>query len=386
MIFSEFLRSNDAPKLERETSFEFLDRSSHLAIARVRGLITQSLAEYPTNEVDELVARIQSRDDVAFRSATFELLLHEALRRLGYLLQPHPELPNGAPTRPDFLVEDHDGNALYLEAVLAATRDGTDRACEAMKSTTLDALSQAPHNSFRVDIDSEGDPTTQPSSRDLIRRTHDWLNSLDPDALLQLIAERGFDTVPEFVWTHEAWTVTLRPIPIRKEKRGSARALVGAFGGEGRMIDDWTPLRDAVRKKGRKYGDLDRPFVVAVNARSFSLDPIDEMQALFGQEQYVEYVDRPDIGGHLSRVPNGAWVGHSGPQSRRVSGAWFFNDLTPYTVAVRRSTLYVNPWSYHDVPQSLLRFPHARVVDGRIQRSDGLALRDIFNLPESWPE
>lgn len=386
MLFSEYSRSNDAPKSERETSFEFLDRSSRREIARVRDLITQSMVEYPTSEVDELVARIQSRDDVAFRSATFELLLHEALRRLGHLLRPHPELPNGAPTRPDFLVEDHDGNAFYLEAVLATTRDGTSRACEAMKSTTRDALAQVPHNSFRVDFDSEGDPTTQPSSRDLIRRTHEWLDSLDPDALLQLIAERGFETVPEFVWKHEEWTITLRPIPIRKEKRGSARALVGAFGEGGRIIDDWTPLRDAVRKKGRKYGELDKPLVVAVNARSFNLDPIDELQALFGQEQYVEYVDRPDLGGHLIRVPNGAWVGHSGPQSLRVSGAWFFNDLTPYTVAERRSTIYVNPWSYHDVPQSLLRLPHARVVDGRVQRSDGLALRDIFNLSKSWPE
>lgn len=386
MLFSDYSRTDDAPKSQRETSFEFLDRSSRPEIERVRDFIMRSLAEYPPNEINELVARIQSRDDIAFRSATFELLLHEALRRLGYLLRPHPELRNGAQTRPDFLVEDFDGNSFYLEAVLATTRDGANQACEAMKATTRDALSQVPHHSFRVDFDSEGDPTTQPSSRELIRRTHEWLDSLDPDVLLQLIAERGFDSVPEFVWQHEDWTVTLRPIPMRKEKRGSARALVGAFGEGGRIIDDWTPLRDAVRKKGRKYGELDKPLVVAVNARSFNLDPIDEMQALFGQEQYVEYVNRPDIGGRLTRVPNGAWVGHSGPQSRRVSGAWFFNDLTPYTVAERRSTLYVNPWSFHDLPKSLLRIPHAQVVDGRIQRSDGLSLRDIFNLPKDWPE
>jgi hypothetical protein len=110
------------------------------------------------------------------------------------------------------------------------------------------------------------------------------------------------------------------------------------------------------------------------------------MQALFGQEQYVEYVGRPDLGGQLRRIPNGAWGSHRGPQCRRVSGAWFFNDLTPYTLAVRRSTLYVHPWPNHDVPPFLLRFPHARVVDEHIKRFDGLTIRDIFALPEGWPE
>jgi hypothetical protein len=120
--------------------------------------------------VDELAARIRARDDHAFRSATFELLLHDALVRADYALQPHPILPNGMAARPDFLVTD-----------------------EAIKATTIDELSQAPHKNFYIDIDidSDGDPVSQPSCKALIRSIHEWLDSMNVDNVSSLVAEQA---------------------------------------------------------------------------------------------------------------------------------------------------------------------------------------------------
>jgi hypothetical protein len=383
MIFSQLRRHDDAPMTQRETNYEFLNRSSRPEIARVRCLIENSLAYYPLHEFDELVARIRSGDRQAFQSATFELLLHDALRRLGNVMVPHPELPNGLLTRPDFLVTDSDRNSFYLEAVNASTRNGRNIAAEALKSTTIEALARMPHHSFLVEVDSDGDPTTQPRSGDLIRRTHTWLNTLDPSAITRLIAARGFDNIQSFTWSHEDWTVTLRPIPLLEERRGASQSLVGIYGIEGGIVDDWTPIRDALKRKGRHYGELTLPLVVAVNSAAFNLDPIDELQALFGQEQFIV---GPNVPARATRVPNGAWVGPGGTQGKRVSGAWIFNDLTPYTVASRRNTMYLHPQPLQPLPESLLRFPHARVIDGRINRTEGLALRDIFDLTVNWPE
>jgi len=386
MLFTDNHRTDDAVKRERESSFAFLDRSSRPEIARVRDVLEVAFGNYSPFESDELAARIRCGDETAFRSATFELLLHDGLRRLGYTLTPHPELDNGSPNRPDFLVTEPDGTSFYLEAVLASSRDGTNPAAEAMKATTLDLLNHAPHASFWIDINSDSDPTTQPRARNLVRHVHERLNSLNPDSLLQTFAESGLESMPTLFWQHEGWTLTLRPIPMRPERRGTARTLIGAFGGEGRWLDDWTPLRDAVKKKGRRYGDLDKPYVVAVNTESFHLDPIDELQALYGQEEYVAVVGRPDLEGRMQRATNGAWAGPQGPQARRVSAAWFFNDLTPYTIARRKSTLYVNPWAYLEPPNSLLRFPHAHVVENRLVRAEGLAFRDVYGLSAEWPE
>lgn len=386
MIFSSNTRTDTATKRERETDFEFLDRSSRPEIGRVRDFVAAALGRYPRHEVDELAARICARDDHAFRSATFELLLHDALVRVGYALQPHPALPNGTAARPDFLVTDEAGSSFYLEAVLASSKDGSNPAAEAIKATTIDALSQAPHKNFYIDVDSDGDPTSQPSCKALIRSIHEWLDAMNVDEVSNTVAEHGFEAAPSMTWEHESWKLTLRPIPVKPERRGGLRTLVGMQGGGAGIIDNWTPLRNALKKKGGKYGTLDKPFVVAVNANAFNLDPIDEMQALFGQEQYVEYVGRPDLGGHMRRIPNGAWMGPEGPQGRRVSGAWFFNDLNPYSIASRRCTLYANPAAHLVLPESMLRFPNAKVVDDRMVRQDGVRLASLFGLPEGWPE
>lgn len=88
----------------------------------------------------------------------------------------------------------------------------------------------------------------------------------------------------------------------------------------------------------------------------------------------------------MERAANGAWFGRDGPRGTRVSGVWLFNDLSAYTAALRRHTIYFNPWAAHPLPESLMKFPSAVVRDGRVLRSDGVGLRETFALPEGWPE
>ncbi|MDR6890386.1 MULTISPECIES: hypothetical protein [Variovorax] len=334
----------------------------------------------------ELIARLSSGDARHFASATFELLLHEYLKRLGFQLTPHPELPNGRATRPDFLVTCPDGQSMYLEAVCASDDTGRDIAAEARKAVALQMLDSAAHSDFMVSIESEGDPTTQPSGRRLAGEVIRWLNTLDPDALLERAARDGHEALPEMTWQHEEWRVRVRPVPVRPEARGRPRRLIGARSFGAGWIDGWTPIRDAVLSKARRYGELDLPLVVAVNVDSFRLDPIDEAQALFGQEQLVVAVGGERTEPRLERARNGAWRGPSGPRGRQCSGAWLFDNLSPYTLAWRRQKLYLNPWAHRSVPDAFLLMPHAAVVDDRIESIDGRSFREVFGLPEQWPE
>jgi hypothetical protein len=237
-----------------------------------------------------------------------------------------------------------------------------------------------------VAIDSEGDPTTQPSGRRLANEVTAWLNSLNPDALLGISATSGIESLPELQWQHEEWRVRIRPIPVNVEARGKQRRLIGARGFGGSWIDGWSPIRDAVTSKSRRYGDLDLPLVVAVNVDTFNLDPIDEAQALFGQEQFVFSRTNPGQEPRLERAPNGAWRGPAGPRGRRASGAWLFNNLSPYTLAKRRHTLYVNPAANYPVPNSFLVVPHKLVIGGYLRHFEGTELAAAFGLKSAWPE
>lgn len=189
-----------------------------------------------------------------------------------------------------------------------------------------------------------------------------------------------------FFGEHEEWSLTIRPIPLKVARRGKARTLIGAAMGGVGYIDAWTPIRNAVKFKGSKYGRLELPLLVAVNVDTFALDRIDEMQALFGQEQFVFAVGQPEREPEMQRAPNGVWHGPTGPQYKRVTGAWFFNDLTPYTVASRRNTIYLNPWASASLPENLLAMPHAIADGGEIKWADGKSFQEIFGLHDGWPE
>jgi len=75
------------------------------------------------------------------------------------------------------------------------------------------------------------------------------------------------------------------------------------------------------------------------------VDRIDEMQALFGQEQYIFSSNRLESEPRMERAKNGVWVGPTGVQYRRISAVLIAPDVLPWTVAVRNVRLYHNPWA-----------------------------------------
>lgn len=385
MLFSQKNRTDSDPKKALETEFGFLDRCSWESVGRVRAFIYQCIENYPASERAELIARIRSGDDRHFNSATFELFLHEYLQKQGFLLTPHPELPGNESSRPDFKVECPDGHAFYLEAVLASSRNERDPAGEARIQSVLQYLDDAKHPDFFVEVNSSGYPVSQPSGR---RLTHDvmaWLDTLDSDSVLEIYNNKNFDFLPSMDWNYEEWTLTVTAIPCRTSARGNARRLIGLRNEGASMIDDWTPIRDAILKKGSKYRTAELPLIIAVNMNAFRLDQIDEMQALFGQEQIVYSTIRPDEP-IMEYARNGAWSGPAGPRTQRCSGAWLFHDISPYTLGRRKCTLYINPWSLNPVPSAILTVPHAVIENNKIRYIDGAQVSAVLGLTEAWPE
>lgn len=374
MIFDNTPRTDASPKLHAETEFAFLNRSArqemHLARSRLEALVST----YP--DPHDLVCRFQCGDDTHFRSAEFELLLFTLLSMRGFKLTPHPALP-GRTSRPDFLVESPGGDAFYLEAVLASEDRGGLRQ-HPLVATTLDVFSSNSHPNFLVMVSTSGRPTTQPSRNALLRKTLSWLDSLDPDAVLEAMEAGGHDTLPSLDWIHEDLTISLEAFPLSKEARGKPTCLLaGQMGGAG-WVDSWSSIRDAIRFKGSKYGTMDLPFVVAVNFGGYFLNRINEMQALFGQEQITVSITDRDAPARSSRAPNGAWIGNSGPRCKRVSAAWLFDGLNIYNLDSRKPTLYLHPWADHPVTADLLQFPHAIGKDGIMSWHEGAPPGSLF--------
>lgn len=377
MIFSPIDRPDASPKLSSESEFQFLDRSSRPEIGIVRCLLEDLVAQYPSDEKIELIKRIRSGNDTNFNSAIFELLLYSALTKLGYNLQPHPILSNGSTKRPDYLVTTQDGSQFYLEAVLVSDENGSEYGKQKMIQTTLDAFQKARHDNFRVDYTHSGFPRTQPNKRELISTVLNWLNSLDPD-----LANVEKETL---LWSHEDWKLSMHPRPISPSKRGGSKSLCGVYTRGMRIINSASSIRKAITFKGNRYGELDKPYLIAVNFSSPFLDQEDEEQALFGDEALTFSSDDSEPV-ELNRMNNGAWIGRNGPRYTRISGVWIFNNLNAYTIARRRSTIYFNPSATRPLPARLKELPHAELQDDNLARLEGISIRDIFTLPPEWPE
>lgn len=382
MIFSNFERTDSSPKLNIESDFAFLNRTSRDEMARVRDLLEALLLEYP--EQDDLVARFRSGNNPHFRSAEFELLLFSYLNKQGFKLTPHPVLDNGSASRPDFLVEAPNGDQFYLEAVLA-TEHTEDRTHDPLLATTLDVFSSTFHKNFTLIVQTSGYPSTQPSGKKLRNATIRWLDSLDPDEVQAQLDIGGHDALPRLVWSHEGLDVSVQALPLLPDRRGKASRLMSVQFGQAGWVDASGPIRDAIKFKGSKYGELGKPLVVAVNFTGHHLDRRDEMQALFGQEQMVFSVTNPSAEPKLERAPDGAWTGKGGPQFTRVSGAWIFDNMCMYNLPSREPTLYLHPWARHPLSAEILRYPHAIGIDGKMTWHQGIKPAAVLGLPETWP-
>jgi hypothetical protein len=174
----------------------------------------------------------------------------------------------------------------------------------------------------------------------------------------------------------------------RQRSRGStaAKRSIG-----GRMFDaSWVqpqlPIREAVIGKATRYGDLDLPYVVAVNAMSDYAEEENAIDALFGSLAIIVrrigagYEDEP------TRVPNGAWNGRGGPINTRVSAVLSTERLTPWSVGQRQARLIVNPWAQKPIPDLGLGVDVLRLQADVLRRFPGNDFRTLFGLPEGWPE
>ncbi|MDC5611720.1 hypothetical protein OIN81_17870 [Acinetobacter baumannii] len=385
MLFRNFIRTDHNVIQANESEFTFLERCAWPKVENIRLLLQECFKNYPDTEKDDIIARLKSGDSRHFASSTFELFLHEYLFRQGCVLLPHPELPNGSLKRPDFLVSLPDGQQFYLEAVCATEDIGKNDSTEALKDWALEYVNSRPHQNFVLSIDSFGESITQPSGKKLYGVIKSWLDSLDPEIVLAECNINGYSSLPEINWSHEGWEITIQAIPLEAEYRGTHDQLIGIRGHGATWIDSWTPIRKAIQKKTDRYGQLDLPLVVAVNVRSFRLQLTDEMQALFGGEKLtfnLGDLNSPNFCKHT----DGAWLGPTGPRGRKCSGAWLFENISPYNLANVKHSLYVNPWAYKPLPNSAFIMPNRHVYESGVKLIVGSSFKEIFNLSPNWPE
>jgi len=344
---------------------------------------------FPAAGQSDLAGRFRAGNEINHQSAFFELYLHELLFRLSYHMEVHPVL-TGTTNHPDFLVFKDEIPQFYLEATLAGVATEEERGAVARTDAVYDALNDLDSPNFFLKLSVRGAPDTPPNIAKLRRDLALWLETLNPDTIGSLYSEQQFEEVPQLEWSHGGWNVTFSPIPKSPQSRG-VRGIrsVGIVAPEGKWLNTYGDLKDAIERKVGKYGDVDYPFVVAVNVLSLHCDNIDIMNALYGEETIVV---KQNADGTLNseagcRRPNGVWWGPKGPRRAGVAAVLVIANLCPWNMGVLTPKVYHNPWAQKPLDLQCLALPQCvpNKEQGRVEHLPGISAAEALGLPNPWP-
>lgn len=388
-IFDDIQRFDHEPTRYSEPTFTFMNRTVRSGFEAVRKKMEGWFSRYPQSEQPELRERLRSTINSQHRSAFFELLLHELLLVLGCQITLHPEVP-GTRAAPDFLVVTTEGSKFYLEAALVTNESGDEAAAQARINVVYDVLDRKVDSSnFFLWVHVEGAPDSPPPANKIASFLNGRLVELDPDVVTELYELGGWDAIPPWRFDHDGWVVGFQPIPKKPEARNREGARpIGAQDTGVHRVDYRTPIRDSINKKAGRYGDLDLPYVIAVNVLEH-IDEIDIEEALFGKEEFTVIFSQSSpmeiLGTRASRKPDGVWTSYGGPRNTRVSAILLAANISPWALSSENVRLYHNHRAQRPYSSVLTRLPQAVVEDNRIKKIAGESIGTILGLPPLWP-
>lgn len=382
-LFPPIERSDTGPALYAEPHYQYLQRTARPEFVEIRALIERWLSDYPAPHRDELETRFKSNDDRNFDSAFFELYLYALLGELEFAVDVHPPSPDPTSDRlPDFLVTPAEGQGFLLEATVLRELNDEEAAAQARINTVYDTIDRLASPNFFIGVRYRGAPDTPVPGRRIREFLAAQLADLDPADYEDLARTRLFDGLPTWRFEHDGWELEFVAMPKSPELRGdpSARPLGMFFPMEAKWRNDHERIREALRDKAGAYGELDKPFVIALNSQLAFTDRIDIMQALFGQETFIlDRYDR-DAEPEMSRRPDGLWTSAGGPRYTRVSGVLVADHLLPWTVGSSSMRYYPNPYAEHPLENWFERLPHALVRESRYEWIDGQHPGEILGV------
>ena len=377
-VFSEGAREGDAPSDHLVGRFDYLDASARPEAARVRDLIEAWVDDYPEEHRPEMVRRLRSRSDGLHNSAFFELFLHALLLRRGFaIIAIEPVMPNGR--APDFLVEAPDGTRFYLEATLATGMDDVAVGADRRMRDALQAIDAVYSPDFFLHLHTRGTPAKQVATKKLQRSVQRFVDGLDrAQTVLDVEAGR-----PIAVWQQEEHGARfmIQPVP-KNTPRAGGRAIGGRML-PAAIVQPNLAIKGAVEGKAGRYGQLDIPLVVAVNAMEEFAGPEDAIDAMFGT---VTAVIRENGDLVQRRNVDGAWRGRGGPVHTRSSALLIVERLSGWSVAQRTARLILNPWAQNPLSHLSFGIEISHVVEDCLVTAPGQSIREIFELPDGWPE
>lgn len=209
------------------------------------------------------------------------------------------------------------------------------------------------------------------------------IDQIDPDDI-KIEKVKDFSTLPAFQHKDPLFQLQLNLIPKPGHRRIEGNRNIGMFGTKIRVGGFAHVLYEAIKRKAARYGEVEAPFLIAVNALTeLPIDEYDIEDALY--DHFTTYL--PAMLGGRKEIPKqteSAFLIHGRFTHTRVC-AVLFTRATPTNLFHVPYWIYLNPKAslplvLDDLPLNI----HRVTVDG-IQVVSGRSIGELLGLPQDWP-
>lgn len=379
-LFDIKKRRDHKPANHCDNIYDFYDRSSWKWIEEIRNLLNLWYSRYPKQEKGDLRKRFQRE----FSSAFFELFLHELFLKEGFELIVHPTVP-GTSKKPDFLVFGK-GLEFYLEAKESTDKSDAQRSLEGRIHILYDILNEtySPNFFFRInELILKSDK--QPSGKKIKAFLENRLPNFDPEKIQQQFLKDGLEGTDKIFFENEEIKLTISLLAKSPELRGKEGVRpIGIYQHQSFVGGADDSIKTGIEKKATRYGKLDKPYLICINATSDKgLDQEDMLNALFGTLQITFSTDPNNKEERWTRALDGVFLNASGPKFTRVSGV-FITNVHASNLHLANHWLVKHPFGSIDFPMNSFNFQKVEVINNRIEIAPGTTIKEILDIPDNW--
>ena len=193
------------------SSFEFLARCNRAECESVRRLLNDWFEQYPESDRERLESELKQSNH-NYQAAFWELYVYILLKRLGFIVEIHPELSE-VTRRPDFRISNQAGGSIIVEAATTAPRSEIDSAVQNRKDSFLEVIDRIRHPLFQLWLSESGTPTSSPSARRVADCIKGWLDQLDHGAALEIVEQRDYHLLPRRAFQANGWNLEFQAYP-----------------------------------------------------------------------------------------------------------------------------------------------------------------------------
>ncbi|HEX7290689.1 MAG TPA: hypothetical protein VF250_06115 [Conexibacter sp.] len=316
-------RTDASPRAHQEPAYAFLDRAAGSRWEQVRAELDGWFARLPHAARADLRNRFAHTAELDHAGAFWELWVHEAHRRRGFEVTVNIGCEAGE-RRQDFALA-RGRERCWLEATVVGGDSPLSFTEHRLDEQLRDVVQtvRAPRFSLALEVVRYG--ACSPGRRRVVPPLERWLGALDPRELGTSASVRRL--------AFDDWVVDVEAIPLDATTArpcGCAQLVPRGAGAYAARVNDVRPLRRKIKKKAARYGDLDRPYLLAVLALGDHVQERDVEQALLGATPREHAV----------------WHGPGGPCNTRLSGVLVARGLRstdPGAPVV--PSLWRNPWA-----------------------------------------